>query len=135
MFRHDALHHGRIPRKAFVAADPDQLLIHRGEEDTGPIQGAIVVSNPMGGAFNWSATTSGQISVSPTSGMLRAGESASVLVNVNASGFPDGIHDVGEVYFEGLVIGEESEPGYASVSVSVYKGLFDNYRLAFISRR
>ena len=90
----------------------------------------------MGGAFNWSATTSGQISVTPTTGTLRAGEIASVLVTVNASGgFADGIHDVGEVHFEGLVIGEESEPGYASVSVSVYKGLFDNYRLAFISRR
>lgn len=134
MFRRDALHHARIPRKAFVAAAPDQLIIHHGEEETGPVEGAIVVSNPMGGPFNWTATSTGEISISPASGSLYVGEFASVLVTVTASELDDGIHEVGEVYFEALAIGEESDPGYASVPVSVYKGLFYNYPLTFISR-
>ncbi len=132
MFRHDSSRLGRIPRKAYVTAYPEILTIHHDEEDTGPIQGAIVVQNPYGGPFTWSASTTGAIEISPDSGTLYRGESASLWVTVNSSGLSRGMNPIGDVNFEAVMITENTGPGYTSVPVTVYFGNFELLRFPII---
>jgi hypothetical protein len=135
MFRHDAQHHGRVPRKAVVNAAPDQLTLHLQEDfDVGSIQGAVRVQNIQGGPFSWSAIGSGDLSISPTSGTLYPGGSAPVVVTVSTSGLAAGYNPVGSVDFLGYALGENSDPTYISVPVAVYVGDFTLHHLPIISK-
>ena len=122
MFKHDAQRHSRIPRKTYVDAAPKRLVLFQDEGNPSTINGAIWIQNPRSGAFNWSATAPANISISPTSGTLRSGEAAPILVSVSTSGFNDGMHALGDVEFEAIMVGEESEPGFRSVPLSIYIG-------------
>jgi hypothetical protein len=133
MFKHDAQHHGRIARKTYVDAAPEQLRLFRGEGDPDTVEGAIRIQNLRGGAFTWNATAPSNFSISPTSGALARGEATTVHVTVTASGLDEGLHALGEVQFEGRMIGEEAEPGYKSVPVSLYIGIINKALISFLS--
>ncbi|MGB3713438.1 MAG: VCBS repeat-containing protein, partial [Candidatus Promineifilaceae bacterium] len=122
MFKRDAQRQSRIPRKTYVDAAPEQLILFQGEGNPSLIEGAIRIQNPKGGAFNWSATAPTNISITPSSGMLRVGEAATVQVTVIASGLDEGLHALGNVEFKANMIGEESDPAYDSVPVALYIG-------------
>jgi hypothetical protein len=122
MFKRDAQRQSRIPRKTYVDAAPERLILFHSEGIPGLVEGAIRIQNPKGGAFNWSATAPSNISISPTSGTLRAGQAATVHVTVTASGLVEGLYELGNVDFVANMIGEESDPAYDSVRVSLYVG-------------
>ncbi len=127
MFKHDAEGQSRIPRKTYLDAAPAQLLLFQSEGDNGPLQGAIRVRNLQGGPFHWTASAPpASISLSPTSGTLYAGQASTVVVTVSPNGFREGTHSLGDIEFVGLMFGEESDPGYDRVTVSLYVG--DVYR-------
>jgi hypothetical protein len=122
MFKHDAQRHSRIPRKPYVDAAPKRLVMFQDEGNPSTLNGAIWIRNPNGGAFNWSVTAPANISITPTAGTLHAGEAAPIHVSIPASGFGDGMHALGDVVFEANMIGEESDPVFDSVPVSIYIG-------------
>jgi hypothetical protein len=102
--------------------------------DTGPVQGTIRIQNIQGGPFNWSSSTTGNISISPASGTLYPGESVPVVVTVSSSGLVGGLNPVGDIDFAGYALGENSNPTYISVPVIVYVGDFIVHHLAIIRK-
>ena len=134
MFRRDPLHHGRMPRRANIKVAPEQLLMLHDEEDNGQVMGAVVVQNPRGAPFHWTATSPGNVSISPTSGTLHAGDSASMSIIADAAGLNNGLHNLGEISFEASLFSEEGERGYASVPVSVLVGQVFEYPFTIISK-
>jgi hypothetical protein len=134
VFRGDAMHRGRISRDAFVSASPGQLIIHRDEEESGPIRGTIAVYPPQGGPVTWTVSAAEGLSASPTSGMAYPGEPAYVVISITDTGFSRGMNSVGEVNFVAHAYGEESDPAFASVPVTVYVGDFSLIFMPSISK-
>jgi hypothetical protein len=65
---------------------------------------------------------------------LYAGQGASVVVNASTNGFSEGMHSLGEIDFEGYMFGEESDPAYDQVSVSLYIGDVNRIYVSTVNR-
>jgi hypothetical protein len=66
--------------------------------------------------------------------MAYPGEPAYVVISITDTGFSRGMNSVGEVNFVAHAFGEESDPAFASVPVTVYVGDFSLIFMPSISK-
>ena len=134
LFRRDAANHARVPRQAAVAASPEKLVIFHDLDDPGPIQGAFVLRIPYGGPVSWNGSTPNNLSLAQSSGLLYPDQYTVVLVRVKSAGLKAGVQNVGQVDIEAYADGQESDPIYLSVPVTVHLGEFDPVWMPIIHR-
>ena len=110
------------------------MVIFHDVEDTGPVEGLLNVYVPKGGPIVWNATASGDITISPDSGMAYPGDGSYILVSVTDSALGYGRQHVGQVNIVAYAYGEDSDPDNVTVPITVHVGDFDSIALPSISK-
>lgn len=118
MFKYDAARTSTIA-EPLLALDPTHLslLVELGESATTTLN--LTVRNVGPGAFNWTASAGGRLSVNPTGGSVTRTSPDTVQVTINPAGLGLGTHTVGTVDVTALVDGRHVTNSPASLTVEV----------------
>ena len=132
MFKHDAARSSFIGHPILDVAPDDFFALHL-NGDSNDLKYNMRIKNAGIGCIDWEATPTqpSDVSLSVTSGILCAGEEATVLVTISSSDFVLGSNDLGSIDVTGSVDNNElavvNSPQSLSITVQVVEEIFNTY--------